>query len=303
VAGFWFKIRHFSTLRLSTLSAALFLLVLLLFSSTSHAAKVLIVGDSKYPMVVEAFSDIKASLQVDAREYESSEVKGNLREFVTDEGAEVVVALGMDAIIEALRLPSSIAVVYGMVVTPPKINRTNVTGVYLSPPVSEYVSTVRNYLPVLSRLSVVGTHATAKSLAGGNSSNISIHNVGNSSELVNTVNRLTDARAVILLPDVNLLTAPAMSSIYLFSFKNRIPLLGISEAHVKQGSLFALVFDAKTVNRQIGEKVQKILSGTDADDIPASPPRKYNLYINNSTAGKMGITIPDEMLKKAKRVY
>lgn len=142
-----------------------------------------------------------------------------------------------------------------------------------------------------------------KSLADNSSSHIVTHNVATPNELVNTVNRLTDAKALLLLPDVNLLTAPVMSSVYLFSFKNNIPLLGSTEAHVKQGSLFSLVFDAKAVSRQIGEKVQQVLNGTDAGEIHASPPRKYNLYINSNTARKMGIALPDEMLKKAKKVY
>jgi ABC-type uncharacterized transport system substrate-binding protein len=57
------------------------------------------------------------------------------------------------------------------------------------------------------------------------------------------------------------------------------------------------------VGRQISEKVQSILNGYDAGELPASPPRKYNLYLNSSTAHKMGIDIPDEMLRSAKKVY
>ena len=72
---------------------------------------------------------------------------------------------------------------------------------------------------------------------------------------------------------------------------------------MKQGSLLALVFDPKTVSRQIGEKVQNILKGAAAGDIPPSPPRKFNLFVNTNTARKMGIDLPDEMVKKARRIY
>ena len=94
-----------------------------------------------------------------------------------------------------------------------------------------------------------------------------------------------------------------MAHVYLVSFRNNIPLLGISEANVKQGALFALVFDQKAMSRQLGEKVQTILNGYQAKDIPASPPEKYNLYINSTTARKMGIEIPDEMLRQSKKIY
>ncbi len=281
----------------------LFLFVLQLFPATAEAAKVLIVGDTKYPFVAGVVADIQLSIRSQAKEYAVSEVKGRLGAVVDREGAEVVVALGTDAVYEALRLPPSIAVVYGLIVVPPRSGRSNVTGVYMSPPVGEYVSTVRRYLPSLTRMSVVGSQTMLRSLLGGDYAQVSAHSVSSSSELVTTVNRLTDAKSLLLLPDTNLLTAPVMSSVYLFSFRNNVPIFGISEANVKQGSLFALVFDPKAVSRQIGEKVQTILNGGDAGELPASSPRRYNLYVNSNTAQKMGIEIPEEMLRKAKKVY
>lgn len=284
-------------------SALLILSALLLFTTAAEAAKVLIVGDIRYALVAEVSRDIQLSLRSSVKEYAVSEVKGQLGALVEREQAQIVVALGMDAMAEAVRLPPSIAVVYGLVVAPLRYGRANVTGVYMSPPVSEYLATVRRYLPALSNFSVVGSQGMMKSLLGSDQSQVTVYHAASSSELVSTVNRLSDTRAILLLPDPNLLTASVMSNLYLFSFRNTIPLLGISEANVKQGALFALVFDPKMVSRQIGEKVQTILNGEDAGEIPASAPRRYNLYINNNTAKKMGIEIPAEMLGRAKRVY
>lgn len=285
------------------LSAVLFLFFLLLLTSPAFAAKVLIIGDTQYAMVADIVSEIQVSLRSQSKEYATSEIRGKLGTVVEREDARIVVALGMEAVNEALRLPSSISVVYGLVVAPPKSGRTNVTGVYMSPPVSEYVATIRRYLPALGKVAAVGSPGMMKSLIGGDTAQVSVHTVSSSSELVNTVNHISDSRALLLLPDANLLTTQVMSNVLLHSFKKNIPLLGISEATVKQGALFALVFDHKTVSRQIGEKVQSILNGVDAEEIPASPPRKYNLYINSNTAQKMGISIPDEMAKKAKKIY
>ena len=299
---FLINLIHFPSRR-NPFLAALYLFFLLLFTSPACAAKVLIVGDIQYAMVADVVSEIQVSLRSQSKEYATSEIRGKFSSIVEREGAEVVVALGVEAVSEALRLSPSIAVVYGLVVVPPKSGRSNVTGVYMSPPVYEYIATVRKYLPELSRISVVGSQNTMKSLLGSDHSQVAAYNVTSSSDLVNTVNRLGDTRALLLLPDANLLTASTMSNIYLFSFRNNIPLLGISEASVKQGSLFALVFDTKAVSHQIGEKVQTILNGVDATEIPASAPRRYNLYINSKTANKMGIEIPDEMLRKAKKIY
>lgn len=290
-------------MRHSHLSTALFLFLLLLFTSPACAAKVLIIGDTQYVMVADVVSEIQDSLRTQSRDYATSEVKGRLGAVVEREGAQVVVALGTEAISEALRLPPEIPVVYGLVVVPPKSGRSNVTGVYMSPPVSEYTAIVRRYLPVLSKVSVVGSPNMMKNLLDGDSGRIAAYNVNNSTELINTVKSLSDTRALLLLPDANLLTTQVLSNVFLYSFRNKIPLLGVSEMNVKQGSLFALVFDTKTICRQIGEKVQAILNGTDAEEIPDSPPKKYNLYVNSNTAHKMGIELPDEMVRKAKKIY
>lgn len=285
-------------------SPAVLLFVLLLFiPSPVRAAKVLIVGDMQYALVADVAAEIQLSLRSQAAEYAISEVRGRLGAVVEREDARIVVALGMDAVTEALLLPPAIAVVYGLVVVPPENGRPNVTGVYMSPPVSEYVSTVRRYLPAIAKVSVVGSRIMMKSLLSGDPDQVAVYHVDNSSDLVDAVDRLVDTRALLLLPDANLLTAPVMSNVYLFSFRKNVPLLGISEANVKQGALFALVFDPKAVSRQIGEKVQTILDGVAATEIPASPPGRYNLYINSNTARKMGIEIPDEMMRKAKRIY
>ncbi len=296
-------IRYLLHLRRYPLFAAFYLFLLLLFSSPACAAKVLIVGDTQYALVADVVSGIQASLRSQSREYATSEIRGKLGSIVERENAEVVVALGIEAVNEALRLSPAISVVYGLVIIPPNYSRPNVTGVYMSPPVNEYIATVRKYLPGLNRISVLGSQKMMKSLHGDDYPQVSAYNVASSSDLVNTVNRLGDTRALLLLPDANLLTSSAMSNLYLFSFRKNIPLLGISEASVKQGSLFALVFDTKAISNQIGEKVQTILNGVDAGEIPASAPKRYNLYINSKTAHKMGIEIPDEMLRKAKKIY
>lgn len=277
--------------------------ILFIFSSPAGAARVLIVGDMHYPFVADMANNIRSTMKAQVKEYTVADIQGKLNSVVERENAQVVVALGMGAVAEALRLPPGISVVYGLVVVPPKSAKTNLTGVYMSPPVSEYISTVRRYFPAIVRVSVIGSPAMAKALSGGDTAQVTTYHVTSAFELVNTVGRLSESNALLLLPDVNLLTASVMENVYAFSFRKKVPLLGISEGNVKQGSLFALVFDAKTMSWQIGEKVQTILNGDDAGNLPASPPRKYNLFLNVNTARKMGISVPAELLKKAKKVY
>ncbi len=120
---------------------------------------------------------------------------------------------------------------------------------------------------------------------------------------VDTINHIEESHALLLLPDISLLTSSVMDNIYLFSYRKSIPLLGISEGNVRQGSLFALVFDPAGVGRQIGEMARGVLGNADMEEMQPEPPKEFNLFINRNTARKMGIAIPDEMIKKAKRIY
>jgi ABC-type uncharacterized transport system substrate-binding protein len=267
------------------------------------AAEVLIVGDVQYRQVADVAAEIRAAVRPQVKDFAVEDIKGRLEKVVERENARVVVALGLEALTEALRLPLSIPVVYGLVIAPPKSGRANTTGVYMATPVNEYSAVARKYLPSMNRFSVVGSHSLMNHLLGAEGAQVSAYRVNSSPELMSAVNRVTNSHAIMLLPDANLLTSSVMENVFLFSFRNNIPVLGVSEGNVKQGSLFALVFEPKGMGRQIGEILHKILQRVDAGDIPPSPPRKFNLFINTNTAKKMNITLPDEMLNKARKIY
>ena len=63
------------------------------------------------------------------------------------------------------------------------------------------------------------------------------------------------------------------------------------------------VVDPVSVGRQIGEYANRVIKGGNIGQIPPSPPKRFELYLNSGTARKMGIRLPDEMVRMAKRVY
>lgn len=277
--------------------------VLLCIAGPAQASDVVIIGDTELKPVVEVVTGIRSTLRTSSSTHPMSSVRGKLKAVVQQEGASIVIALGKDALDEALRLPLSVAVIYGLVIVPPQTSRSNLTGVYMSTPSSEYVSLVRKHFPGLRKVSIVGSRTMLKILNGNGLSQVTAYPVSNSSELVNTLNRMDEYQAVVLLPDVSLLTTAVMEQIYLYSFRRNIPLLGISEGNVRHGSLFALVFDTIALGQQIGEMASTVSKGTSVASLPHTSPRTYNLYLSRTTARKMGIVIPDELLRRAKKIY
>jgi putative ABC transport system substrate-binding protein len=276
-----------------------------LAATCCQAADVLIVCDTQLKPVSEIVSGIRKTLTTPFRIVSPSEAKDALEVLVEKEDAKVVVALGKSALAEALRLPAHIPVIYDLVVVPPSITRPNTTGFYMATPTREYADLIKNHLHSIKKISVVGTRNQLNVLARGDVLQQSVFGVRNSVEFVATVRQMdeSDTDAILLMPDTTLLTPAAMDEALLMSFKKKIPLLGISEQNVREGALLALVVDTVNVGKLIGEAAAKVLRVGSVGQIPPSPPRKYFMYLNASTASRMGIKLPQEMVRLAKRVY
>jgi ABC-type uncharacterized transport system substrate-binding protein len=279
------------------------LLFVLLTVVPCLAADVLIIADAQLKPVMEVTQGLRRTLRASTKTYSPAEVRGNLAAVLQREGAQVVIALGREALAEALTLPPSIPVIYDMVVTPPPISRPNTVGFYMATPAGEYADLVRKHLPALKRVAVVASRDFLNILASNVSAPVSSHSVKNTVEFVNMVNQLESADAILLLPDSVVMSSTAMEEAYLLSFRRSIPLLGISERHVREGALLALVVDMVNVGRVIGEYATKALKSGNVGQQSALAPRKFELYLNMDTARKMRISIPDEVVRMAKKAY
>ncbi|MBT0664202.1 hypothetical protein KI809_07790 [Geobacter pelophilus] len=279
------------------------LLFAAIISGNASAAEVVLVGDTQLKPALDIIAGVKKTLSASLRVYSPAEVKGRLKSIVEREEAKVVIALGKEPLSEAMTLPPSIPVIFDLVVTPPAVNRPNTTGFYLATPVRPYAELLRNHLQTIKRIAVVGSREQLSILARERIPLFESYSVRTPYELVNTVRQLDEADAILLLPDASLLTTAAMDEAYLLSFRRGIPLLGISEKHVKQGALLALVVDMIGVGKTIGEYATKALHGVNIGQFAPAPGKRFELYLNTDTARRMKITLPEQMVKTAKRTF
>lgn len=86
----------------------------------------------------------------------------------------------------------------------------------------------------------------------------------------------------------------------LFSFRNRIPLVGPTEAWVEAGSLFAVEWDYEDLGRYCGALATRLLPGSRA---PVPPPPRMRIVANLNSAEQLRIRWDAEQLRSFDRVF
>ena len=103
----------------------------------------------------------------------------------------------------------------------------------------------------------------------------------------------------IMLPDVTVTNRETIDSMLLFSFRNRVPIFTFSEKYVEMGALAALIVNPFDLGAQTGEIVRKRLEGRSQGGLTRAYARQQVLLINPKIAQKLGIVIPEAILKKS----
>lgn len=75
---------------------------------------------------------------------------------------------------------------------------------------------------------------------------------------------------------------------------------GVNRESAQIGALIYLAPDPEGEGREVGVLADKILKGEPAGNIPVIPPVKFNLGINVTTAQKMNIVVPPDILRLAR---
>jgi putative ABC transport system substrate-binding protein len=273
-------------------------------ASFAESSDIIIIGSSRLKPVSDVISIIKETLKLDADIYSPSEINGRLLSVVRSERAKAVVVLGAEGLDDALSLPESVPVIYGLMIKPVASKRQNITGIFMATPVNEYNTLLTRYIPSIRKIGIVHEPESSFSQATTSNVKLTLYKASNPYEFVKGIKTLdSNVDALLLLPERNLLSVAALEELFLYSFAEKVPVIGVSEKHVKMGALLALVFDDASMARQLGRLVEKVVSQGQAVGIPEAGPEKFNLYVNTETARRFNISTPSDFLSRARKVY
>lgn len=103
--------------------------------------------------------------------------------------------------------------------------------------------------------------------------------------------------------DSGILNAQTAKHVLLYSFRNRVPLVGLSSQWTKAGALYSLDRDYLDIGIQGGEKLVRIINGTAPGQIPVESPRKVLYSINLKTLRHMKLELPESLIQDAHEVF
>jgi putative ABC transport system substrate-binding protein len=94
----------------------------------------------------------------------------------------------------------------------------------------------------------------------------------------------------------------ALEAVVKVGTDNQLPVFAGDTDSVPRGAIAALGFNYYDLGRQTGKIVARVLQGANPGDIPVEAVQITELYVNPAAAEAMGVTIPPEMLERAKFV-
>lgn len=104
----------------------------------------------------------------------------------------------------------------------------------------------------------------------------------------------------VLPPDLSSLAIPGR--VLELSLAQKIPAVFPTTLWIQQGALASYGSDHYQEGIQAAALVAKILKGARPGDLPVEGAKKLTFAISKETAGALGVTVSDELLKKADRI-
>jgi putative ABC transport system substrate-binding protein len=186
-----------------------------------------------------------------------------------------------------------------------------ITGVSDLLPIEQHIQMVLTYDPKIKTLGLLYNAGEANSKATIASIKALSEKLGlktveatasKTADVYQAAKSLVGRVDAVFIPTDNTIIS-ALESVIKVGVQNKMPIFAADVDSVKRGAVAAMGFDYYKHGYQTGALAEKILGGTKPEDIPVEFQKDLQLHINANFSKQMGLTPPEELLKKATQVY
>ena len=233
---------------------------------------------------------------------------------------DVIITSGTPTVVAAKQATSVIPIVFASVGNPvgtglvaslarPGGNATGLSS-QMSDTASKRVELLREIIPSLRRLAILGDIGNALSMLemaevqaaahtlGMETTKVEIQRAEDIEPGITTLRSRVDALYVCLGPLMN----SNSTRIGRKALSAQLPTMYGSKFFVAAGGLMSYGVNFPDQFRRAADYVDKILRGTKPGDLPVAQPVKFDLVINLGTAKALGLTIPPSLIARADEV-
>lgn len=188
----------------------------------------------------------------------------------------------------------------------------NITGTSHWTPVSAQIKLVQELIPGVQRVGVIYNAGEvnarvqvedAREWAQSVGITLVERTVSNTSEVQQAAQSLVGQASIIYVPTDNTVVA-ALESLLTVAERFQIPVVAADMSTAERGAVAAYGADFLQLGRQAGRMALRILfEGADPATMPVEFQEEQDLALNLGAAKRMGLTIPSEVLEKARYLY
>nr|WP_238858110.1 ABC transporter substrate-binding protein [Faunimonas pinastri] len=239
------------------------------------------------------------------------------RKFVGESPAAIV-AISTPSAQAAAAATKSVPIVFSAVTDPAGAQLVksvekpggNVTGVSDMLPVKDQVALIHEITPDVKRVGFIYNPGEANSVSSlkafkeaAAASGLSVVEgpATRSADVQATVRSLVGKVDALYVPTDNTIVSAFEGAVSVAN-SAKLPFYAADTDTVKRGALAAVGFNYFDVGVETGQVVAKILKGEKAGEIPVVFAKGTDLQVNKTTAAKIGLTIPEAVLGRAKVV-
>ncbi len=196
-------------------------------------------------------------------------------------------------------------------ITDPERPGANVTGVTDLSPLGAHLDLIKEITPSARRVGVPHNPGEANAvvlvkllqqMAPLRGMEIVTASAPSTNDVLSAARSLVGKVDVIYVPTDNTVVS-ALESVLKVGIDAKIPVYAGDTDSVPRGAIAALGFNYYDIGRQTGRIIARIFEGEKPGNIPVEGVDKTELYVNSGSAKKMGVSLSDTVIKRAKKVY
>lgn len=229
------------------------------------------------------------------------------------ERPDLIIAVGLKAALAAKLEIFDSPIVVCMVMAPKSYEFTapNLYGVYMRAPMEQQLAALHAVIPQAKRVGLLYDERFTGSMIQDAARHAEKQGLQLIPALIAAPDDLPAALRLLipridalwLIQDQTVITEQSVRFILETTLDTKVPVFAFSTTLVQQGAFGALVVDATDAGRQAGHIGRRLLRKEPMRGPRFVPPEKTELALNLNVASYLGLTLPDQLVRSAGKIF